>query len=252
NNVALCSQRQRRILADAMLALKKDGVLIYSTCSYSKEEDEGVVEWLERELKVKSQKLKVESNWNIVEVDPGNGYRFWPDKIKGEGFFIACFKKTDGHEDADTDTRIKRKAEIVSKKEIPVIEKWMEKKDHQYVKNENTMYAWPGSLVNDMNFILSNLRVIYSGVRVGELMKDKLVPDHALAMSRLVADSISRVDLNYELAIQYLQRKDLKIDTAQKGWQLVVYEGHLLGWINALSGRINNYYPKGSRILKDK
>src|SRR5207247_249980 len=50
NNVALCSQRQQRILADIWPALKKDGVLIYSTCSYSKEEDEGIIEWMMKEF----------------------------------------------------------------------------------------------------------------------------------------------------------------------------------------------------------
>ena len=50
NNVQLCSQRQQRILADVWPALKKDGILIYSTCSYSKEEDEDIVKWLVKEL----------------------------------------------------------------------------------------------------------------------------------------------------------------------------------------------------------
>src|SRR6186997_1110290 len=96
-NVALCSQRQQRILADVLPALKNGGVLVYSTCSYSKNEDEEICDWLISELKVESLKLKVEENWNIVQSDVG--YRFWPDKIKGEGFFIACFRKTGVNEE---------------------------------------------------------------------------------------------------------------------------------------------------------
>jgi 16S rRNA C967 or C1407 C5-methylase (RsmB/RsmF family)/NOL1/NOP2/fmu family ribosome biogenesis protein len=252
NNVALCSQRQQRILADIFPALKKEGILIYCTCSYSKEEDEDIAEWLEEKSKVKSQKLKIESSWGIKEIDTGPGaigYRFWPGKVKGEGFFIACFKKIEGGENIDI--KVKNKIEMVTKKELEIISKWIKTEDHQLVKNENTVYAWPGSLMNDMNFILSNLKVIYSGVRVGELMRDKLIPDHALAMSSLVNDSVGSVELNYEKAIQYLQRKDLKINTERKGWQLVNFEGHELGWINVLSNRINNYYPKELRILKD-
>jgi NOL1/NOP2/fmu family ribosome biogenesis protein len=88
-------------------------------------------------------------------------------------------------------------------------------------------------------------------VRAGELVRDKLVPDHALAMSRIVNDSIERVDVTYEQAIEYLQRKDLKIETSSTGWKLVSYQGHALGWINVLPNRINNYYPKELRILKD-
>jgi NOL1/NOP2/fmu family ribosome biogenesis protein len=102
-----------------------------------------------------------------------------------------------------------------------------------------------------MNFILSNLRVIYSGVRVGELMRDKMVPDHALAMSKMINGSIRSIELNYEQAIQYLQRKELQIETSAIRWHLVKYQGHSLGWINVLQNRINNYYPKELRILKD-
>ncbi len=52
-NVQLCSQRQQRILADVLPALKDDGVLIYSTCSYSQEEDEAIADWLIEGLRLK-------------------------------------------------------------------------------------------------------------------------------------------------------------------------------------------------------
>jgi NOL1/NOP2/fmu family ribosome biogenesis protein len=251
NNVTLCSQRQQRILADVMPALKKDGVLIYSTCSYSKEEDEDITDWMVNQLSVVSCQLSVGEYPGIVETKTGNGahgYRFWPDKVKGEGFFIACFRKTDG--DDTGFIKVKTKAEPASKKEVEIIGKWVSKTDHRFFKYENTVYAWPENLTTDMNFTLSNLRVIYSGVRVGELMRDKLVPDHALAMSKLVNDSIGSIDVNYEQAIQYLQRKDMQIETSIIGWRLINYKGHSLGWVNVLANRINNYYPKEFRILK--
>lgn len=252
SNVAVCSQRQQRILVDVMPALKKDGVLIYSTCSYSKEEDEDILDWMMEQLRVTGYELRVNESWNIVEVKTEKdayGYRFWPDKVKGEGFFIACFGKTESKQ--HTFTKIKKKAEPVTKKEIAIIENWIKNENYHLIKHDNTVYAWPENLVNDMNFILSNLRVIYSGVRIGELMRDKLVPDHALAMSKLVSDSVERIKVNYEQAIQYLQRKDMQLETKERGWQLVNYEGYSLGWINVLPNRINNYYPKELRILKN-
>src|SRR6185503_10829216 len=235
NNVALCSQRQQRILADVFPALKKDGVLIYSTCSYSKEEDEEIVEWLMRALPVAWFPLHIDKNWNVTESE--DGYRFWPDKLKGEGFFLACFRKTEGNDSWGVKPR--SKAAVVTTKEQEIIKKWVKTNDHQLIKNEATVYAWPAALVNDMNIVLSALRVIYSGVRVGELMKDKLIPDHALAMSNLVVDDIESTELNYDQAIQYLQRKDMNIDIVNKGWQLVKYQGYALGWINVLPNRIN-------------
>src|SRR6187401_1669759 len=96
-NVALCSQRQQRILADVLPALKNGGVLIYSTCSYSRQEDELIAEWLKDELKINNEELIISPEWNIVQSDVG--YRLWPDKVKGEGFFIACFRKNDSNDE---------------------------------------------------------------------------------------------------------------------------------------------------------
>jgi NOL1/NOP2/fmu family ribosome biogenesis protein len=253
NNVKLCSQRQQRIIADVMPALKKDGILIYSTCSYSKEEDEDILDWMVDEFKMGNVKCKIENDWSISEtksVSGSTGYRFWPDKVKGEGFFISCFRKKEGNN--ENSGRVKAKAEPVTKKEAEIVKKWINNPGCHLIKHENTVYAWPTVLASDMNYILSNLRVIYSGVRIGELIRDKSVPDHALAMSKLVNDLIGRTELDNAQAIRYLQRKDLDIPLREKGWQLVNYQGHSLGWINVLPNRINNYYPKESRILKEK
>lgn len=247
NNVQLCSQRQQRILADVWPALKENGILIYSTCSYSKEEDEDIVNWLVSELSMVNSQLSIKSDWGIVE--SGGGYRFWPDKVKGEGLFIACFRKT---EQADAVTlKIKNKPEFLTRAETGIVENWVAKEGLRFIKHQQTVYGWPEQLVNDFSFLLNHLRVAYSGTIIGELLRDKLVPDHALAMSTLVPGSVERMALDYDNAIQYLKRKELQPHTNQKGWQLVTYEGQILGWVNVLSNRINNYYPKELRILKD-
>src|SRR5206468_6377373 len=81
-------------------ALKKDGIFIDSTCSYSEEEDEEIADWMSEQFSVGSFQLSVGSDWGIVEVETKQHkaycYRFFPDKIKGEGFFIATFKKNEG------------------------------------------------------------------------------------------------------------------------------------------------------------
>ncbi len=254
NNVQLCSQRQKRILADVMPALKKGGILIYSTCSYSKEEDENIVNWLSKEFAIdpacpagRHSPLTIHPDWGIVYSN--GGYRFWPDKVKGEGFFLACFQKKNG--ETDISFRKETRPEVVTKKESAIIEKWIKKENSFFIKHENTVYAWPEYLVSEFAFLLKKLRVVYSGIRVGELIRDKLVPDHALAMSLAVADSIPGMELDHVHSIFYLQRKEIKLATGITGWHLVTYKGHALGWINVLPNRINNYYPKELRILKD-
>ena len=253
DNVMLCSKRQQRILADAWPALKENGILIYSTCSYSKQEDEDILEWLIRDLQAEPVSLIIDKSWGIVEVKTPSGaagYRFWPDKTKGEGFFLAVVRKISGEEPPRM--RIRQKATPLTRAEESIIHKWVNPIDLHFIKHLDTVYAWPGSLATDINFILNQLRVTYSGTIIGELMKDKLIPDHALAMSRLVKAEITRTSLPKEQAIDYLKRKEIFPATEDRGWQLVTYEGKSLGWMNVLPNRINNYYPKELRILKDK
>lgn len=247
NNVQLCSQRQQRILADVLPALKKGGVLIYSTCSYSKEEDEEIVSWLLREFDLDYLTLSLDPTWGIT--DTGKGYRFWPDKVKGEGFFIACFQNRKDWDKVAVKGR--NKPAVPDKNELEWIGKWVKKDGIAFVKHENTVYAWPQSLAADFGLLLEKMKVIYSGVLSGELMRDKLLPGHALAMSRLVENNVPVIPLGLEQAIRYLQRKDIEIPGAGRGWQLVTYQEQPLGWVNVLSSRINNYYPKELRILKE-
>jgi 16S rRNA C967 or C1407 C5-methylase (RsmB/RsmF family)/NOL1/NOP2/fmu family ribosome biogenesis protein len=247
NNVQLCSQRQQRILADVWQALKKGGVLIYSTCSYSKEEDEEIVRWLGTNLSIENCQLTIDKDWNIVE--SSHGYRFWPDRVKGEGFFLACARKSDG-EDAN-DTRVRKKVELVSKKEMDIVKAWAKEEGHKFLKVHGTVCAIPEKLLDDINVLSDNLHFLYFGTEVGQLVRDKLIPGHALAMSPLIADGVEKEELSYEQAIDYLKKKELKNISAGKGWRLVCYKNYPLGWINVLANRINNYYPKELRILKD-
>jgi 16S rRNA C967 or C1407 C5-methylase (RsmB/RsmF family)/NOL1/NOP2/fmu family ribosome biogenesis protein len=247
HNVALCNLRQQRILADVWPALKENGLLIYSTCSYSKEEDEQIGDWLLGQFSASRCPIDINKFPGIIE--SGGGYRFWPDKIDGEGFYLAAFRKTE--ETASPDMKVKNWPEKAFNKEVSILSHWIKKEGLAFIKKDNTVYGWPEIFRNDFSFLLNKLRVIYSGTIIGELVREKMVPDHALAMSQLVNAAVPRSDLNYQQAIQYLQRKELSLEIKDKGWQGVTYEEQLLGWINVLPNRINNYYPKELRILKD-
>jgi len=253
NNVALCSQRQQRILADVWPALKKDGVLVYSTCSYSKEEDEDIVEWMKEELRINNEELIINNYPGIV--NSSNSYRFWPDKIKGEGFFIAAFKKTEGDEPIAIGFASKKPSKKLT--EIPASEVELLKSlckvndDTTYVNGFDGIYAVNKKLLTEINVLHSNLRVAYFGVKLGEIMKNKIVPAHALAMSNLVSDVTPRIELNLEQSIRYLQKKDIAVEKSGLGWQLICFNNHPLGWVKLMPGRLNNYYPMELRILKD-
>ena len=252
NNVQLCSQRQQRILADVWPALKKGGILIYSTCSYSQEEDECIVDWVMKEFGVESCELKVDESWNVEKVRSASGafaFRFWPYKLKGEGFFIAAMKKTENQ--AEGKVKGKKKVEGASRKEIEIVRSWA-KGEGELLTNGSKVFAIPGKLMEEINVLAGSLQILYFGTAIGEVMRDKLIPDHALALGNLVSDDVEKVELNYDNAIAFLKRKDLKQMIIQnRGWQIVTYQRQALGWINVLPNRINNYYPKELRILKD-
>lgn len=248
DNVNLCSQRQQRILADIWPCLKKGGLLIYSTCSFSQQEDEDIVQWIQQEYDAIVKPVQVQEEWGIVSGE--SGYRFWPDQVKGEGFFLACLQKQTPQEEVVIKT--KRKVEALSKTQIPVIQKWLANStDLQFILHEQTVYAWRNLLVTDGAFLLDKLKVIYSGTKLGELMRDKLIPDHALAMNPSLQGEIVTAELDYKDAVAFLQRKEVTQLPAVKGWQLAAYRGYALGWMNVLPNRMNNYYPKELRILKE-
>jgi len=250
NNVMLCSQRQQRILANVLPALKEDGVLVYSTCSYSPEEDEEILDWLSQEFSLSNCRLQTKPDWMITEVSTSNnnyGYRFWPHLAKGEGFFLAAFKNNAGEDFRQKTKTIMKPA---TKQLLPIVSKWVDAKGMELIQVNESIYAWPESLYNDFDVLVQHLRVIYSGTLLGVPMHQKLVPDHALAMSTHLSEDVEKSSLDYENAIAYLQRENFVSTSVKPGWQIAASQTFPLGWMNVLPNRINNYYPKGLRILK--
>lgn len=249
--VQLCSQRQQRILADALPALKEEGILIYSTCSYSQQEDECIMDWLVEEWGFENLPLDVTGFEGIVQTTSSktgaSGYRFYPDKIKGEGFFLSCFRKKSG--DEAKKTRLIKPATI-SVKEKAILQPWLNTDELSFFSFRDGIIAVAEKLVPDFALLNSVLNLQYAGVAIGAVLKEKLVPNHALAQSLILSGDAPRIELNYDDAIKYLQRQDIGSQVAKPGWNLACYKGHPLGWINALPSRINNYYPKELRILK--
>jgi 16S rRNA C967 or C1407 C5-methylase (RsmB/RsmF family)/NOL1/NOP2/fmu family ribosome biogenesis protein len=250
DNVNLCSQRQQRILADAWHCLKEDGVLIYSTCSYSEEEDEDILDWMMNEFKVEGLRLKVENEWGIDEVETETGafgYRFWPYKVKGEGFFIAAFRKK---EEPDP-LRIKIKTtQLASKQEAAIAANWINStEDVTFIKQGQNIAAIPTPWHETIQYLMQELKVRYAGVELGTIAKNDLLPEHALALSSIIHSSVTKVELSKEQALNYLRKNEMVVEQTTKGWALATYNNHPLGWMKLLGNRINNYYPKEWRIL---
>ena len=253
-NVTICSQRQQRILADVLPALKEGGTLIYSTCSYAGSEDEAIADWLINENGLLSTKININSEWNIVETQSlqhhALGYRFYPDKVKGEGFFIAAFTKGEkGTPDWQT-TKYKTKSERLVAKEIDIIKPYLkDANDFFFIKQKEAVLALPIHLENDLAAFQFSLYIKKAGVKLGSIVRNELIPDHELALSTVINPALPFVEVDRETALQYLRRQEIKIDTTLKGWILIKNLQLPLGWGKVLPNRINNYYPKDWRIF---
>ena len=248
--VLLCSQRQQRIIADIYPALKQNGTLIYSTCSYSKQENEDISDWLCDTFGLVSVQVPFEKDWGIEETLSDThkcyGYRFYPHKVKGEGFFIACFRKTE----AENEAQIRRAKEVkANQKSEEIINKWLKASEGISILNlHDELFAINKKHEADLQYLQSSLYLKKSGIRIGKVMGKDLVPNHELALSLILNDGIPRVNLTREQAISYLKRDELKLKTEQRGWVLICYQGHALGWAKILDNRMNNYLPKEIRI----
>ncbi len=253
-NVEGCSLRQQRIVADVFSSLKEEGILIYSTCSYSQEEDEAVCDWIMEQFTVSSLQFTLDKAWGIVETESekfkARGYRFYPDKLKGEGFFIAAFKKYGAAAFKKQERKEKNLFGKIAKNEIDIIQPWLTNAgDHFFIKQNEELIAMPLHLENDLALIQSSLYIKKAGVRIGAVIRNELIPHHELAMSAVINATVPFCEVDLEDALQYLRKQDIKIDGEVKGWALIKYRQLPLGWVKILSNRVNNYYPKEWRIL---
>jgi len=253
NMVDLCSQRQQKILADIFPSLKDEGILIYSTCSYSQEEDEEISDWLKDHFAVDSVQLKLHPEWNVVETQSTKhrafGYRFWPYKVKGEGFFIAAFRKSEATPENSKQPRASLRK--TATKESSIISNFVCTEDDRllFSQNEN-IHAIKAGWESDIAMLQKTLYLKKAGIRVGQIKGNDLVPHHELALSGIINKNVPRIALSPDEALQYLRKKELNITSVSKGWALCTCYNLPLGWIKFLHNRVNNYYPTEWRILK--
>jgi 16S rRNA C967 or C1407 C5-methylase (RsmB/RsmF family)/NOL1/NOP2/fmu family ribosome biogenesis protein len=248
-NVMHCAERQKRILADALPALKQDGILVYSTCSYSKEEDEEIMDFLMDHASLEPIDFDVPDSWGIVKTygsKGGCGYRFFPGKALGEGFFISCFRLKESVSGGAVSGRKKTVQNV--KASVPA--NWLRQDiDLETILAGEEIYCIPMELVSDHISLREVLNVRKSGVKAGSMGRHEFIPDHELVLSYLVSSVAPRMDLDKTRALQYLRKQVVEPGAGAKGWYVVRYEELALGLVKHLGNRLNNYYPASWRIL---
>ena len=228
-NIALCAKRQKRILDEGTKMLKKGGRLVYSTCTFSEEEDEGQVrDYLQShpEMRlIKSEKL-------------------YPHKIEGEGHFVAVFERVDGDERRELKAH-KNKITPQSERAYKEFEKAFF--HSPFAKNLHevggVLYELPQGI-----FQWQGLQVLRVGVKLGEVKNGRFEPSHALGMSVKKEECKNTLDLAVDdLRVEKYLRGETVDGDLPNGWCLVCVEGYPLGLGKTVNGVIKNHLPKGLR-----
>lgn len=257
SNVRLCVARQEEILREAWRALRPGGRLLYSTCTFNRDEDEGSLErllaWAAGEVEA-CEPVAVEQAWGIVrgEAGPFQTFRFYPHRAKGEGFFAAVARKR-----ADAPGRCRtprgRRQPILRADRAAVAElrRWVAEPEAMcFGVVADTCYGWYGAQADAVAELAAALPVIHSGVAMGQLFKGRLKPDQSLAcFVGLSREALPSAELDREAALRYLRREELAAEPFAEGIDLVLCEGHALGFAKRIGARVNNLYPAAWRIL---
>ncbi|MDR3132410.1 MAG: rRNA cytosine-C5-methyltransferase [Prevotellaceae bacterium] len=244
-HVRFCAERQRRIVAGAWNALREGGLLAYSTCTFNRDENDANVQWIQDTLGAERAPLPLTPAWGVVESEAG--YRFYPHRVQGEGFFMSVLRKTSPSRSANRKGNEKAIRRAAAKAPAQV-EKWL---SGQFVfdTRDNFIHALPCSQQAFIAQLSQHLNVLQAGVAVGEQKGTTIIPAAALALSTaLQPTAFPKVEVDLSTALHFLRRDAVKLDGAEKDFVLLTYNHLPLGFVKRLGRRTNNLYPAAWRI----
>lgn len=250
DHVSMCGARQKRIVADAWASLAEGGYLVYSTCTFNEVENEGVLRWLIAEYDTQPVSLHLDIEGLLTyHVGAYDGYKALPGNVRGEGFCFFVLQKASGAERWFVNGKSgKKKKRSTWKAHKGSVEGML---SGETLLMDTGGDLWSASRVDELGHLEKYVSVMAPGIRVGTYKKEKLVPDHAWALSQLAdVSAYPDVPLDHHEALTYLMKEHFKLDRT-KGYYQMAFHGQRLGWINHLGNRFNNMYPAPWRVLKD-
>ena len=254
-NVAICAARQKEILDNAAVMLKPGGVIVYSTCTFSKEENEDVIEYF----------LERHPDFTLEEME-----RFWPHKVDGEGHFVAKLVRRGC---VDTDLKADRKTKknknsknrknetkpALTKENMKLLSEFLDETISEdmaaWIKNSRlVMFGEQLYRLPDMEVDIKGLKVQRAGLHIGEFKKQRFEPSHSLALALKLNDAKNLVKLTCDnpqttgfFNGQSVVLSDEQAAECKKGWALVCVDGYTAGWGKVNGTQVKNHYPKGLR-----
>ena len=254
-NVAICAARQKEILDNAAVMLKPGGTIVYSTCTFSKEENEDVIEYF----------LERHPDFTLEEME-----RFWPHKVDGEGHFVAKLVRRGC---VDTDLKADRKTKknknrknrknetkpALTKENMKLLSAFLDETISEdvaaWIKNSRlVMFGEQLYRLPDMEVDIKGLKVQRAGLHIGEFKKQRFEPSHSLALALKLNDAKNVVKLTCDnpqtigfFNGQSVMLSDEQAAECKKGWALVCVDGYTVGWGKVNGTQVKNHYPKGLR-----
>jgi len=245
DTVTMCADRQLEILGEAAKMLAPGGRLVYSTCTFSPEENEGVI----------SRFLRTHPEFSLCGADtafapgrpdwlcdPAPGLektcRLWPHLLRGEGHFAAVLERRDGAEppslplpgDCPQPRELTEFLAAVSPR-LP---------EGRLLRFGQTLFVIPPELP-----AFDGLRVLRCGLELGQILKNRFQPSQALALYTPTAATVQDLDPDGPEVLRYLKGETLL--TQCRGWTLVTAGGLSLAWGKGSDGILKNHFPKGLR-----
>ena len=272
-NVAICAARQKEILDNAAVMLKPGGTIVYSTCTFSKEENENVIEYF----------LERHPDFTLEEME-----RFWPHKVDGEGHFVAklvrrgsvnefdagydvcedsCNKVEDTGLKADRKTKKNKNSKnrknetkpALTKENMKLLSAFLDETISEdvaaWIKNSRlVMFGEQLYRLPDMEVDIKGLKVQRAGLHIGEFKKQRFEPSHSLALALKLSEAKNVVKLTWDdpqttgfFNGQSVMLSDELAAECKKGWALVCVDGYPAGWGKVNGAQVKNHYPKGLR-----
>jgi len=256
-NVAMCAARQKDILSEVWPALKPGGLLVYSTCTFNRAENEDNALWAAHTLGASFVEVEIEEVWGITPslVRDAVCYRFLPHMTSGEGLFVTLLRKGDSVQTEATTGSVKpakkrkqRSSPFV--KDIIAFAGWINFPEmFRFVETDNRILALPTAHVESMLLLNDRLKIVSMGIVIGEWKGKNLIPAHSLAMSsELNRKAFNSRELTYDEAVAFLRKEALTLADAPRGFLLLTYRGEPLGFAKNIGNRANNLYPNEWRI----
>ena len=238
DNVSLCAERQLSILDSASQAVRAGGIIVYSTCTFSYEENEGVVsKFLDRhkDFQIDNRKYSFGRKSNVkgcIRISPLEG---------GEGQFMVRLKKSGNEPPYDYEYKFSKSKDKLTEKFIEETFRIIPNGSIELVGDR--AYLFPNNIPT-----LNGLGVIRAGVFIGEIKKNRIEPAHALfsAFTPEYFNSVLCLKITDERVEKFLRGEEIDCEN-QRGYTLLAVEGVSLGFGKCSNGRMKNKYPKGLR-----